>query len=86
MIAVALGKEANSHRGVLDRTADEVIDWTLPKGERSSNDVLNDIMNRFDFERCGKTCVIGSLQNILFRSETEPYQHLFLAAMYLIVC
>ncbi|CAH3044358.1 unnamed protein product [Porites evermanni] len=52
VIAVALGKEANAHRGVLDRTADEVIDWTLPKGERSSNDVLNDIMNRFDFERC----------------------------------
>ena len=86
MIAVALGKEANAHGDVLDRTADEVIDWTLPKGERSSNDVLNDIMNRFDFERCGKTCITGSLQNILFRSETEPYQYLFLAAMYLIVC
>ena len=68
MIAVALGKEANALRGVLDRTADEVIDWTLQGGERSSNDVLNDIMNRFDFERCGKTaCIIDSLQNIPFR-------------------
>ena len=61
VIAVAVGNQVNdkNHRNILATVANDVIDWITSEDIlRNENDVLNDVMARFNFAPGGKTNVI----------------------------
>jgi len=56
VIAEAVGKKVNkgNSRDVLYKIADDVVEWSTKAGQKNEEDVLEEIMDRFDFSPCGK--------------------------------